>query len=104
MMFGPNTNLGHNSIIVMSEAQANYIGQCIKEIKNQSWKSMEVKPAILQDYHKKTQERLKKMIWNVVDKSWYKSANGNIPNNYPGRTTEYKKVTKKVNFSDFNIG
>ena len=30
MMYGPNTNLGHNSIILMSEAQANYITQCIE--------------------------------------------------------------------------
>ncbi len=31
IMYGPNTNLGHNSIILMSEAQANYKGLSYKK-------------------------------------------------------------------------
>lgn len=32
MLYGPNTNLGHNSIIFMIECQANYITQCVQKI------------------------------------------------------------------------
>ncbi len=103
MMYGPNTNLGHNSIILMSEAQANYIAQCVSELEQKKWKSLTVKTDKLNTYHQTTQERLKKMIWMTVEDSWYKSANGNVPNNYPGRTMEYMRVTKTVNFEDFEI-
>ena len=64
---------------------------------------MEVKEATINTYHQSMQERLAHMIWATIDDSWYKSANGNIPNNYPGRTMEYIRSTKKVDFSDYDI-
>lgn len=103
IMYGPNTNLGHNSIILMSEAQANYIGQCVESIKKNNWKALEVKSAIINAYHESTQNRLNNMIWTAVEDSWYKSANGNVPNNYPGRTMEYMQKTKKVNFAEYEV-
>lgn len=101
MMYGPNTNLGHNSIILMSEAQANYIAQCVKSIHDEKWKSLEIKENIINTHHKKTQERLENMIWASIEDSWYKSESGNIPNNYPGRTMEYQQQTKRVNFDEY---
>ena len=103
LMYGPNTNLGHNSIIVMSEAQAKYIAQCVDALKKNNWKSLEIKEATLNSYHQSTQKRLKDMIWTVVEDSWYKSANGNIPNNYPGRTLEYILSTRQVDFEVYDI-
>lgn len=103
IMYGPNTNLGHNSIIIMSEAQAKYIAACVANLKKNNWKSLEIKKEIMESYHQSTQNRLKNMIWTQIEDSWYKSANGNIPNNYPGRTMEYIRKTKQVNFQDFNI-
>jgi len=104
MMYGPNTNLGHNSILLMSEAQAKYIAQCVESIHNEKWNSLEVKEDVINTYHTETQERLDNMIWASINDSWYKSENGNIPNNYPGRTMEYKRKTKKVNFEDYITG
>ena len=101
MLYGPNTNLGHNSIILMSEAQANYITQCISGLEKNNWQSLEVKKTVMQNYYQQTQARLKNMIWAVIEDSWYKSANGNLPNNYPGRTMEYIRITKKVDFNAY---
>ena len=103
MMYGPNTNLGHNSIIIMSEAQANYIVQCVDGLKKNNWKSLEVKKEVLQKYHDSIQERLRNMIWTKIEMSWYQSKNGDIPNNWPGRTMEYTRRTRRVDFSDFDI-
>ncbi len=104
IMYGPNTNLGHNSIIVMSEAQATYIAQCVEGLAKNNWISLEVKKEVIDKYHKTTQDRLNNMIWTTVEDSWYKSANGNVPNNYPGRTMEYIRKTKKVNFDEYEVG
>ena len=38
-----------------------------------------------------------------VDNSWYKSANGNIPNNYPERIMKYQRITKRVDFGVYDI-
>jgi len=103
LMYGPNTNLGHNSIIIMSEAQAGYIAQCVKAIQQNNWGSIDISLTAMQSYHQDAQKRLGEMIWASVENSWYKSANGNIPNNYPGRTMEYMKKTKKVDFDVYII-
>ncbi len=101
MMYGPNTNLGHNSIIIMSECQANYIAQCINKMNSENLDSIDVKQQAMDEYFKQTQERLEGMIWSQVDHSWYRSADGSLPNNYPGRTMEYIQKTKKVDWSKY---
>ena len=103
IMYGPNTNLGHNSIIIMSEAQAKYIAQCVVGIASGDYSSMEVKKEIIDNYYSTTQARLQNMIWGSIEKSWYKSANGHIPNNYPGRTMEYMRVMRKLRISDYEL-
>ena len=100
-MYGPNTNLGHNSIILMIEAQAKYIVQCVEHIEKDHVPSLEVKNEVMENYYQAIQLRLKKMIWTTVEKSWYISEDGNSPNNWPGRTWEYMRKTKKANFNDF---
>ena len=69
-------------------------------MKKRGWKSIEVKEKSLEFYHNESQRRLNNMVWAQIDKSWYKSESGNIPNNYAGRTMEYMRATKKVRFED----
>lgn len=101
MMYGPNTNLGHNSIIIMSEAQAKYIAAGIHYLLKTNNKSLEVKGERLEKYYEEIQGRLKNMIWAIIDNSWYQSSDGSIPNNWPGRTLEYIRRTKHFNKKDY---
>lgn len=97
MLYGPNTNIGHNSIIAMSECQANYILKCITaKIKN-NWNSIEVKNERLKDYNTEIHERLKKTSWNLEKNSWYITSN-KITNNWPGSINEYSNRIKNVDF------
>jgi len=101
MMYGPNTNLGHNSIIIMSEAQANYMAQAIETIEKSDIKSLDVKSDVMTTYHTEIQHRLKSMIWNRIEDSWYKSPDGSIPNNWPGRTMEYIRRLKQFKLDKY---
>ena len=103
LMYGPNTNLGHNSIIIMSEAQAHYIAQCVEKLEHDSTSSLEVKSEIIDSYYQSIQSRLENMIWAEIEKSWYRSPTGQIANNWPGRTMEYTRKTKKVDFEDYIV-
>jgi len=62
MMYGPNTNLGHSSILLMIEAQANYISRAVKQLHNKNWTSLNVKQSAMTDYYATIQERLATMI------------------------------------------
>lgn len=103
MMYGPNINLGSNSMLIMIEAQGKYIAECVTSLKKNNWKAIEVKSDVLNKYYEEIQQRLNKMLWANHENSWYKSENGIITNNWPGRTWEYIRRAKKVNYSDYHV-
>lgn len=103
MMYGPNTNLGHNSIIVMIEAQTRYLLSCLDRLDALDAQSLNVKQNVQRSYNTWVQDRLKDSVWANVDQCWYKDENGKITNNWVGRTTEYRKKTKSMNPDDYEF-
>lgn len=101
-MYGPNTNLGHNSILLMAEAQANYILQAIAAVDQQKGAAVEVLPQVEERYNSELQSRLQQMVWNRVADSWYKSG-GRITNNWPGSVGEYRRATRRFCAADFRF-
>lgn len=100
MMYGPNTNLGHNSIILMIEAQTRYILSCLNTLNEKQMKSLEVKAEVQATYNEWIQQRMEGKIWLSVERSWYKTKN-KVTNNWVGRTSEYRRLTKQMNPDDF---
>lgn len=101
-MYGPNTNLGHNSILLMAEAQANYIVQLIAAVERQQCSAVEVYAEVEARYNSELQARLQSMVWNRVADSWYKSG-GRITNNWPGSVGEYRRATRRFRSADFRF-
>ena len=102
MMYGPNTNLGHNSIVVMIEAQTRYILSCLDALSSNNANWLDVKPDVQKSYNLWIQERMAEKVWASVDKSWYKR-NGKVTNNWVGRTTEYRRRTRSMNPDDYEF-
>ncbi|HRD28233.1 MAG TPA: NAD(P)/FAD-dependent oxidoreductase, partial [Caulobacter sp.] len=82
MLYGPNTNLGHNSIIVMIEAQVGYLVEAMKELKRRSARSLTVKDEAFKRFNVELQQDLTKTAWAGSCSSWYKTASGKITNNW----------------------
>jgi hypothetical protein len=106
MLYGPNTNLGHNSIILMIEAQSRYINALINPVleARKQGKSLSLRPKAerTKAYNEKVQEVLKNSSFNDMScNSWYKNEAGLITNNWSGTVVEYQKNLSKVDFSDF---
>jgi cation diffusion facilitator CzcD-associated flavoprotein CzcO len=99
-MYGPNTNLGHNSILLMAESQADYIAQAIATVAEQHAAALEVRIDVERRFNADLQPRLRSMVWNEVADSWYKSGNL-ITNNWPGSVGEYRRATRTFRAADF---
>ncbi|MGI9289030.1 MAG: flavin-containing monooxygenase [Pseudomonadales bacterium] len=100
MLYGPNTNLGHNSIILMIESQANYITGCITQMDKQGWSSIDIEEDAEDEFNTEIQQRLGKMAFSKVTASWYMDA-GRITNNWAGTTLEYRRRTRTVDWENF---
>ncbi|RJG13452.1 NAD(P)/FAD-dependent oxidoreductase [Pseudomonas cavernicola] len=94
ILYGPNTNLGHNSIIYMLESQFPYVLSCIKQLAAQGLRYLDVKPAVQQAFNQRLQKVIHHSIWEQGCTSWYKTAAGKNTNNWPGFTFTYRQHTR----------
>jgi cation diffusion facilitator CzcD-associated flavoprotein CzcO len=89
MLYGPNTNLGHNSIIFMIECQVQYVVDCIRKMNAADLKYVDVRPEVMRAYNERLQAELEKSVWAATPRSWYKTKEGRITNNWSGTTIRY---------------
>ena len=66
-MYGPNTNLGHNSIVLMIESQIRYLLSLITQMSARSIQSVEVRPEVQRSYNDELSERLAESAWVLID-------------------------------------
>ena len=99
MLYGPNTNLGHNSIVLMIEAQSRYLQVLIKEVMDarSNGGSLVIQPNAkrLQEYNEEIQSELEKSSFADPNcNSWYKvQESGKITNNWSRTVVDYQKVS-----------
>ncbi|MGD8860036.1 MAG: NAD(P)/FAD-dependent oxidoreductase [Myxococcales bacterium] len=103
MLYGPNTNLGHNSILFMLECQCRYVLRCIRELDRRGARTLDVKPAAMEDFDARVQRELSKTVWARTDGSWYRDASGRITNNWSGSTLRYWWMTRRPRFRDYRF-
>ncbi|MDJ1182479.1 flavin-containing monooxygenase [Roseofilum casamattae] len=101
MLYGPNTNLGSNSIVFMLECQANYIRSCIEMMQEQGITNLKVKPETNTEFNEKLQESAEKTVWMNNCSSWYKNEDGKLTNNWPYSSVRYWFATRKADRNDF---
>jgi cation diffusion facilitator CzcD-associated flavoprotein CzcO len=95
-LLGPNTGLGHNSVLHMIESQMNYILQYIEyQEKNQDTTYLDLKQEVQKAYNERIQNQLKHTVWASGCKSWYINANGKNTTLYPQLTVTFRKQTRK---------
>jgi cation diffusion facilitator CzcD-associated flavoprotein CzcO len=102
MMYGPNTNLGHNSIIFMIECQTRYILGCIRALRERRLAWLELRRERLEAWNDKLAHELSRTVWNDTDRSWYKNAAGRITNNWSGSTIRYWWVTRRADLDAYH--
>lgn len=101
-MYGPNTNLGHSSIVLMIESQARYLLSLFHQMARDSIQSVEVRAEVQQAYNDELAERLADSAWVLIEDSWYLQG-GKVTNNWVGRTTEYRRRTNHARLDDFVV-
>ncbi len=103
-LLGPNTGLGHNSIIFMIEAQVNYAMHCLEEMDKRKAGAICVTTQAEQDYNAEIQRQLKNMVWTAGGcTSWYLDEHGNNNTLWPGFTWKYWLKTRRPNFAHFEF-
>jgi cation diffusion facilitator CzcD-associated flavoprotein CzcO len=89
MLLGPNSGLGHNSVILMIEAQVGYVLQCIRAATRGELVHLDPRSDESDHFNRTLQQGLDRTIWKSGCKSWYMDDRGRIFALWPGTTLRY---------------
>jgi len=90
MLYGPNTNLGGNSIIYMLEGQIGYVLGALKALDAGQLAWLDVRPEVQEKFNSWVQSASRKTVWESGCHSWYTTESGRNTNNWPDHTFLYR--------------
>ncbi|WP_236789109.1 NAD(P)/FAD-dependent oxidoreductase [Amycolatopsis sp. GM8] len=103
-LLGPNTGLGHNSVVFMIESQARYVAEAIELVGRTRTAGIATRPEVQERFNATMQRKLAKGVWTRGGcRSWYLDAQGVNRTLWPGFTWRYWLATRKVAASDFEL-
>jgi len=100
LLMGPNTGLGHNSMIFMIEAQARYAAKAISELRDRNLAFLDVKPTVEQAFRTELAAKMKNTVWMTGCQSWYQTPDGDVFL-WPAATFDYWWRTRTVDLNDY---
>lgn len=104
ILYGPNTNLGHNSITFMLERQVEYAVQALCGLTARGARSMEVTRAAQDRFQARLQADLGRTTWaDPACHSWYKNAAGRITQNWSQNCRAYQEAVRTVAWDDYAL-
>ncbi|WP_225726104.1 MULTISPECIES: NAD(P)/FAD-dependent oxidoreductase [unclassified Nocardia] len=103
-LLGPNTGLGHNSIIFMIEAQIHYAVRAIRLVRRRGAAALLPRRAAQDRFNAGLQRGLAHSVWNTGGcKSWYLDEHGNNRTLWSGFTWQYWLRTRRVRPSEYEL-
>lgn len=103
LLFGPNTALGHSSMIYMFEAQTRYALQAIEMLSNGT-AYVEVRPEVQRRFVDEVRSRLDHTVWSTGCASWYLDEQGRNTTIWPRFTFDYRRRTRRFEPSEYVVG
>ncbi|WP_186628059.1 NAD(P)/FAD-dependent oxidoreductase [Rhodococcus sp. BP22] len=101
-LVGPNTGLGHTSMVFMIESQLNYVIDAIDTIDKHDIGVIEVRKDVQDDYNADLQDRMADSVWmNGGCASWYLDKHGNNTTLWPDFTFRFRKITRKFDLAAY---
>lgn len=103
MIVGPNTGLGHNSMVFMIESQVEYVLRALKTMSAERADAIEVRPHVERAYNEQIQQKLGRAIWSTGGcKSWYLDPKtGKNTTLWPGFAYKFRQATRTFSMDDY---
>ncbi len=101
MLYGPNTNVGSNSVIFVLEAQARYIVRALRHLRRTRRSYIAVRPAAMAEFLAKIDRWMQGTVWTTQCSNYFRAANGRVVTQWPRSATAFWTMTRRFRRSDF---
>ncbi|UVS77470.1 NAD(P)/FAD-dependent oxidoreductase [Actinokineospora sp. UTMC 2448] len=103
-LLGPNTGLGHNSVVFMIESQIRYVADAMRMVERHGGDSIEVRRGAQERFNAEIQRKLADGVWTQGGcTSWYLDSQGVNRTIWPGFTWRYWLQTRRVDPSAYEV-
>jgi cation diffusion facilitator CzcD-associated flavoprotein CzcO len=104
MIVGPNTGLGHNSMVFMIESQLAYVLDALRTMDARGVASVDVRPEVQDAYNAELQEGLRDTVWSTGGcVSWYLDDTGRNTTLWPGSTWPFRRRTRRFDPAAYTL-
>jgi cation diffusion facilitator CzcD-associated flavoprotein CzcO len=95
LLAGPNTGIGHTSLVFMIEAQLAYVMGALDDMARRGASSIELRQGVLDQWTHEIQAKAAGTVWNTGGcASWYLDAEGRNTTIWPDYTFRYRRLTR----------
>jgi cation diffusion facilitator CzcD-associated flavoprotein CzcO len=103
-LLGPNTGLGHNSVVFMIESQIRYVADAIATCDKLGAQALAPTRAAQDRFNSELQEKLSHSVWNSGGcSSWYLDEHGKNTVLWGGYTWQYWRSTRAIRPEEFEF-
>jgi cation diffusion facilitator CzcD-associated flavoprotein CzcO len=103
ILVGPNTGLGHSSMVLMIESQIKYVLDCLVLQRQRGLGWVDVKPEVQRRYNEALHARLDRTVWATGCTSWYRTQSGKNTTLWPGFTFDFRRRTRRFDAESYEL-
>jgi cation diffusion facilitator CzcD-associated flavoprotein CzcO len=104
MLVGPNTALGHSSMVFVIESQVAYLRDAVRHMRARGYAAMEPRAAAQQRWNDNIQRRMKHTVWNTGGcSSWYLDRHGRNTVLWPKSTFTFRRLLARFDADSYDV-
>lgn len=104
LLQGPNTGLGHTSVLLMIEAQIEYLLQALAYLRQHGAAALEPRAEAQAAFVAEVDRRLAGTVWNAGGcRSWYLDQTGRNSTIWPGTTGQFRRRLARFNPAEYQL-
>lgn len=103
MLLGPNTGLGHNSVVFMIEAQIGFVLRALAALDSAGARRLDIRADAQRRSVRKVQDRLTGTVWQSGCRSWYLDASGRNYAIWPRTSLHYWLALRRLERRDYEF-
>jgi cation diffusion facilitator CzcD-associated flavoprotein CzcO len=103
MLLGPNTGLGHSSMVYMAESQIAHVIEALRRIRGRGADVFEVRPEVVKRYNASIDERMRDTVWSTGCTSWYLDDTGRNSTLWPDWTFRFRRRAARFDPAEYEL-
>jgi cation diffusion facilitator CzcD-associated flavoprotein CzcO len=103
-LLGPNTGLGHSSMVYMIESQIAHVMAALEHMRERGAETIEVTAAAQERFNADIDQRMEGTVWNTGCASWYLDDTGRNATLWPDWTWRFRRRAARLQPADYALG